>query len=218
MDAEEITKKYPMDDLLTHRFPPIRWIERARRNKLVEFVKEVDPHKIIVVLGCERGHTISDLHKAIGFNKSRFFGLDISQFALDKAKERAITEGYDGNSTFFMNDVNKICLKDNFADVVICSNLLEHLEDPKKCFKESLRILKPDGRLIVVVPFEKLVTFAKRCIKPFGLLGNLKVHTEGHIHKGSLKFLGEVAEGTNVDLEKVLVYPFIYIFAIFKKK
>lgn len=44
-------------------------------------------------------------------------------------------------------------IKDGVADVVILSNVLEHVPTPELLLKESARILKPNGRLIGAVPF-----------------------------------------------------------------
>lgn len=41
-------------------------------------------------------------------------------------------------------------LADQSMDVVIVSNVLFHLEDKEGCLKEAKRVLKPDGKLLVV--------------------------------------------------------------------
>jgi len=47
-----------------------------------------------------------------------------------------------------------IPLCDDYADVVVCSNALNHFEDPRKSLKEIYRILKNDGVLLVQVYIE----------------------------------------------------------------
>lgn len=42
---------------------------------------------------------------------------------------------------------------DNLADVIILSNVLEHISEPYDLLKECYRILKPQGRLLLTVPF-----------------------------------------------------------------
>lgn len=44
-------------------------------------------------------------------------------------------------------------LEDNFADVVICTEVFEHLEHPLLAMQEILRILKPGGTFIGSTPF-----------------------------------------------------------------
>ncbi len=41
---------------------------------------------------------------------------------------------------------------DSFFDVVYSSNVLEHVQDPQRVIDESLRVLKPQGFLHIVVP------------------------------------------------------------------
>lgn len=41
---------------------------------------------------------------------------------------------------------------DNRFDFVICSHVLEHVPDPDKAMKEILRVLRPDGKAIIMVP------------------------------------------------------------------
>lgn len=37
-------------------------------------------------------------------------------------------------------------------DTVLCSQMLEHVLDPRKCLEEIYRVLKPEGRLLLTVP------------------------------------------------------------------
>lgn len=49
-------------------------------------------------------------------------------------------------------DVTDIAMPDNTFDVVICNHVLEHVSDANKAFSEILRILKPNGWAILLVP------------------------------------------------------------------
>lgn len=52
-------------------------------------------------------------------------------------------------------DLNeKIPLEDAFADTIVSLNVLEHLYNPQGFLKESYRILKDDGAIILHVPFQ----------------------------------------------------------------
>ncbi|RBQ26588.1 MULTISPECIES: methyltransferase domain-containing protein [Arcobacteraceae] len=52
-------------------------------------------------------------------------------------------------------DLNKeLLIESNFADTVVSLNVLEHLYDPQQFLKESYRVLKDDGTIILHIPFQ----------------------------------------------------------------
>ena len=52
-------------------------------------------------------------------------------------------------------DLQNISLPDKSFDVVICSHVLEHVPDDRKAMSELLRILRPGGLAVVMVPIEE---------------------------------------------------------------
>lgn len=50
-------------------------------------------------------------------------------------------------------DVRRTSFLSNYFDVVLSSDVLEHVSDPEDAFKEIARILKPGGKFIFTVPF-----------------------------------------------------------------
>jgi SAM-dependent methyltransferase len=51
-------------------------------------------------------------------------------------------------------DLNmRLPLKDDSCDAAVLSNVLEHIYEPRSLLAETRRILKPDGIMLVVVPF-----------------------------------------------------------------
>jgi len=49
-------------------------------------------------------------------------------------------------------DLEKIPLKDNYADIITLRMVVEHLENPDNVLRELTRILKPEGRMIIYTP------------------------------------------------------------------
>lgn len=45
-------------------------------------------------------------------------------------------------------------------DVILCTEVLEHIPEPTKVLDEFIRLLKPGGKLILTAPFASLVHFA----------------------------------------------------------
>lgn len=55
----------------------------------------------------------------------------------------------------FKSDVQDMnMISDGYYDVIICSHVLEHVEDDNKALSEFKRILKKDGQLIFLVPID----------------------------------------------------------------
>lgn len=57
-------------------------------------------------------------------------------------------------------DIINIPQPDSSFDVILCSEVLEHVPDPLKVLDEFARLLKPGGKLIITAPFGSLVHFA----------------------------------------------------------
>ena len=57
-------------------------------------------------------------------------------------------------------DIIAIPEPDASFDVILCTEVLEHVPDPTKVLDEFVRLLKRDGKLILTVPFASLVHFA----------------------------------------------------------
>ena len=71
---------------------------------------------------------------------------DISDILLKKGKEAGFIDEYS------QQNGENLSFKDNSYDVVICSEVLEHVEDPEIALKELARVLKKGGKLAVSVP------------------------------------------------------------------
>jgi ubiquinone/menaquinone biosynthesis C-methylase UbiE len=108
----------------------------------------------------------------------------------------------DFGKNYVKADVRKLPFKDNYADYILASEILEHipLRDVKKTLEEWIRVLKPGGRMIIKVPdFDALVK--EWSMTPFhpadfgnlaqGFYGNQRTEDEYHrspITVGLLQF------------------------------
>jgi SAM-dependent methyltransferase len=48
---------------------------------------------------------------------------------------------------------NALPFSDRSFDTVMCTSVLEHVEEPERAVEEMARVLKPGGRLLITVPF-----------------------------------------------------------------
>jgi 2-polyprenyl-3-methyl-5-hydroxy-6-metoxy-1,4-benzoquinol methylase len=53
----------------------------------------------------------------------------------------------------FISDASGMAVKDGSADIIILTEVLEHVKDPRECLKEAYRALKENGNMILSVPF-----------------------------------------------------------------
>ncbi len=88
-----------------------------------------------------------------------FDGKDVLNFTSDAAVQRVAsnsrqyhTSNYPtANGADFAFNIESIDLPDESYDVVICSHILEHVDD-RKAFAELFRILRPGGQLLFMIP------------------------------------------------------------------
>src|SRR3990172_6853665 len=73
---------------------------------------------------------------------------------------RLQTGKWDTSRIDLVCDINAIPEPDAVFDVLLCSEVLEHVPDPTKALDEFTRLLKPGGKLILTAPFTSLVHFA----------------------------------------------------------
>lgn len=79
------------------------------------------------------------------------YGLDISEEAVRFCKELAASRGL-ANAHFFLASAPKIPLPDAVIDFLICSDVIEHLEEPLAHLNEFYRVLRPGGRIFITTP------------------------------------------------------------------
>ncbi len=59
-----------------------------------------------------------------------------------------------GPNVDFVCDIHDVSsMPQNFFDVIVCTQVLEHVERPQDALRELRKLLKNDGRLICTVPF-----------------------------------------------------------------
>ncbi len=114
---------------------------KTKNKMLISMINK--QHKKILDVGCGDGF----LGKLIKekFN-SEVHGLDISNKALKTAKKNGII------TKKFNLEGKKWPYKNNFFDVVIAGDIIEHLYDTEKFVQEAYRVLKKGGIFLVSTP------------------------------------------------------------------
>lgn len=137
-------------------------------NFLNSVVKTIRPLNIDSVLdvGCGEGFTLYRLQKE-KIGKS-YEGIEYDEGAIELGKKLY------PRLTIKQGDIYKLPYKSNSFDLVVCTEVLEHLEFPKKAYRELLRVSKK--YVLVSVPNEPFFTIQR--IARFQNILHLGAHPE----------------------------------------
>ena len=108
--------------------------------------------KKVIDVGCGNGRHL----KSLGFKltKAEIIGIDQSEEEIKKLKEELEFSSCKNNNSYkFINgDVRKMDVLDSSQDLVICSEVLEHVPNFEDVLEECYRILKPGAVMLISVP------------------------------------------------------------------
>jgi len=103
---------------------------------------------LIADIGCARGDVTLYLSE-----RARFVvGVDLSKNLIREFYTNINKKGLNNKCFALLGLGEAIPLASQSFDVVICRELLEHVQEPFKIIKEIYRILKPGGKLLITVP------------------------------------------------------------------
>lgn len=113
----------------------LQWVTRLRAEKLQSNISATD---VVFEYGVGAGWNLAALQCA------RRMGFDASEFLEENVRKLGI-EFYSKASA----------LPSRIADVVICHHTLEHLNVPTQTLAQIQTILKPGGKLLLYVPWDR---------------------------------------------------------------
>lgn len=85
---------------------------------------------------------------------------DVCQYEGTGDAQGLQTGTWDTSNIDLVCDIVNVPEPDASFDVILCSEVLEHLPDALKVLDEFVRLLKPGGKLIITAPFASFVHFA----------------------------------------------------------
>ncbi len=103
----------------------------------------------ILDIGCSVGNIV-----ALFYNQPRelVVGVDIEEAALRVIQRRLGSEGTFQALQISTQSYALRAFRDNSFDTITCLNVLEHVEDDRKCLKEMWRVVNHRGHVILYVP------------------------------------------------------------------
>lgn len=163
--------------------PIARWLMQGFLAAVSQLYLSVRPNRVLEV-GCGEGHLSQHLMN-LAHTPQLFQACDLSLSQL--------ASGLDERLTFCEADIYKLPFEDASFDLVICCEVLEHLEFPDRGLSEICRVSR--GAILVSTPREPLW----RCLnllrgKYWGEWGNTPGHVQHFSRSGLERLLATALE------------------------
>jgi len=110
-------------------------------------IKNVLPSKNSTILdfGCGEGRYIEEFLKV---NPYKIVGIDISSYAINKAKKR-----FPKAKFYALSGDEKIPIKNESVDFILAADVIEHIFDVSNYLLEMNRCLKKGGKIFISTPY-----------------------------------------------------------------
>ena len=90
----------------------------------------------------------------------KYTSQDFAQYDGVGDKKGIQAGAWDRTKLDIVSDITSIPVPDGTFQNVICTEVFQHLPDPVAAIKELVRVLAPNGKLIITAPFASLTHFA----------------------------------------------------------
>lgn len=173
-------------------------------QKLKPFLDKIIKSNLILNIGCKFGTFAEWLSK----NKGMTVGVDDDILIIKRAKEKT------GLEYIYQDDYKPLKFKNNNFDCVFIYDELKNIKNPKELLIEVKRVLKPDGRLYLIMPLYGLH------VKEVGLFKYMP-ETKGELNNLITSAGFKVKESIQINSQEKLDYSFsksknqiVFIYAI----
>ncbi|MCA8832428.1 class I SAM-dependent methyltransferase [Hymenobacter pini] len=131
-------------ELKYHQIEENYWWFRARRDMVFRMIEalRLPTTAAVLEIGCSGGPLLQRLAQQ-GY--TNLTGIDVSETGIALARQRGLL------NTSCM-DGARLDFPDAAFDLVIASDVLEHIADEQQALREWQRVLRPGGQLLVFVP------------------------------------------------------------------
>jgi SAM-dependent methyltransferase len=218
--ARERIYDQPFYPLVTHFTLAFQPSAVARMRFVRRVVKSVaSPKAVVADLGCGSGAMLCEVLRV----KPTWtgYGLDISEASINYARRLASHKSVSARTQFQTGCLMNLPFASSSLDVVIASEVVEHLPYPERVFEELSRVLAPGGVLLVTVPAESHTPAHMQALNSVGDLCGLieqagltlsSVETKWHVSYGDdRKHIFAVAKAGR---ERVLDVEPVYSFSL----
>lgn len=197
---DRMAQTHDVQEFLENSFFLIRYVENKRIRLVLEFLGEQPRHKVLE-MGCGPGFILRQVHSGARF------GIDL---ALGSLKKGAELFGQD-KMKFAAANTEALPFRDATFDRVICTEVIEHVQNPPLLLQELMRVLKPEGKAVLTVPNDRLVSRLKNIFAVLRLDRLLEIKYGGadewHLHTFTMKELRRTFREMGLRVEKTGCTP-----------
>ncbi len=192
---EEMARKYDPEAYHLRSYFLIRWIERCRVKAILDFLKPGRQDSVLEV-GCGAGNVLEQVPAG------RLHGVDLSTFLLKKSQSRLAQR----QAGLVLANAERLPFADGQFGRLVCTEVLEHVSDPRQVVSEMARVATAGAVLVISVPNERWINRAKEMIRRLGLSRWLlhgdkdtynspdNMTDEWHLHSFDLGLLQKISE------------------------
>jgi len=147
-------------------------------------------NKNILDIGCYDGTFLSFIKN----QNNNFYGLDASDYGVAECLKRNIKV-----QKFFWDDKTPLPCEDNFFDLIVAGEIIEHIFDTDYFLLEIARILKAKGKLVISTP--NIASLGRRLLLLWGrnplTETSITPPNAGHIRYFTLKTMAVLLQKYN---------------------
>lgn len=162
------------------------WWHVGKRKLVLRMLKEFFPigeKKLpakILDVGCGTGIMMQELR-----SYGKIWGLDVNDKALQYCRAKKA-----GDFLFKANLEQKLPFPEDFFDLVVCLDVLEHIKKDQFVLSETKRVLRNDGFLVVIVPsYQRFFSYWDK--------------VAGHYRRYDRKYLKNSLQQAGFSIEKI---------------
>lgn len=119
----------------------------TKQEYLDHIIEKMNPDPTDIVLEAAAGTCVCG--RSIAPHAKIVTCLDMTPAMLEIGKAEAEKNGL-SNMIFTLGDATELPFLENSFDIVFSRLAFHHFPDPKQCFSEMARVLKPGGKLVVI--------------------------------------------------------------------